>query len=148
MRLHGNRIPSKPVTRADGTPQQPTGADNEIWSYGEDAYPILVKYLNVREGLRDDLRIILRETHETGKPVMRPMFYEYPADETCATLKDQYMLGGRFLVAPVMRPGQRFRRVYLPEGHWKNVDTGETLTGGAWVDAPAPIDVMPVFERL
>ena len=148
MRLHGDRMPAKPVTSADGTPQQPTGADNEIWSYGEDAYPILVKYLNVREGLRSDLRSFMHETHETGKPVMRPMFYEYPADETCALLKDQYMLGGKYLVAPVMQPGQRARRVYLPEGSWKNVDTGETCNGGAWIDAPAPIDVMPVFEKL
>ena len=148
MRLHGDREPHETPARADGTPALFTGADNEIWSYGEDAYPILVKYLKVRESLRGDLRDIMRETHETGKPVMRPMFYEYPADETCALLKDQYMLGGKYLVAPVMQAGQRERRVYLPEGLWKNVDTGETCAGGAWVDAPAPIDVIPVFVKL
>ncbi|MBE0600666.1 MAG: alpha-glucosidase, partial [Firmicutes bacterium] len=44
-------------------------------------------------------------------------------------------------------PGQRERSVYLPKGAWKNVDTGETLDGGVWVTAPAPIDVMPVFQK-
>ena len=148
MRLHGDREPHQTPTRADGTPVLFTGADNEIWSYGEEAYPILVKYLQVRETMRDALRDIMQETHETGKPVMRPMFYNYPDDETCALLKDQYTLGNRYVVAPVMQPGQRERRVYLPQGLWKNVDTGQTQQGGAWVLAPAPLESMPVFEAI
>ncbi len=147
MRMHGDRLPEEPVTRADGSQTQPAGAPNEIWSYGEEAYPILVKYLRVREALRDYVRDAMRETHETGKPVMRPMFYEYPEDEACADLQDQYLFGSRYLVAPVMRAGQRSRRVYLPRGAWRNVDTGEILAGGGWVEVPAPLDVMPVFEK-
>lgn len=148
MRLHGDRVPARPLARKDGSPVQPTGADNEVWSYGEEAYPILVKYLNVREAMRDYVRGVMAETHETGKPVMRPMFYEYPGDEPCAELQDQYMFGSRYLVAPVMEAGKRSRRVYLPAGTWRNADTGETHRGGAWVDAPAPLDVIPVFEKI
>ena len=52
-------------------------------------------------------------------------------------------------VAPVMMPGARERRVYLPRGTWRNVDTGETLeSAGAFVTVPAPLDVMPVMERM
>ena len=51
MRLHGDRRPAQPVLRADGTPCLNSGADNEVWSFGEEAYPILVKYMRRREAL-------------------------------------------------------------------------------------------------
>jgi alpha-D-xyloside xylohydrolase len=141
-------MPVKPLARADGSAIQPTGADNEVWSYGEEAYPILVKYLNVRESMRGYVRETMLETHKTGKPVMRPMFYEYPSDETCAGLNDQDMFGARYLVAHVMEAGQRTRKVHLPAGMWRNVDTGETHPGGVRVDAPALLDTMPVFQKI
>ncbi len=81
MRLHGDRNPSKPFNHADGSPSMPTGADNEIWSYGEENTPILEKYIQFREAMRPYLRKLMNEVHEFGKPVMRTMFYEFPQDE-------------------------------------------------------------------
>ena len=58
------------------------------------------------------------------------------------------MLGDRWLVAPVVEPGARARRVYLPEGRWRD-DTGITHDGARWIaDVPAPLDRLPYFERL
>lgn len=149
MRLHGDRQPFEPIIAKDGTSREHTGAPNELWSYGERVYDILSKYLFIRENLRPYTREVMREAHETGKPVMRPMFYEFPQDELCYSLKDQYFYGSRYLVAPVMEAGMRERKVYLPSGAWKNVDTGEQIiTDGEWVKAPAPIDVLPVFEKI
>ena len=149
MRLHGDRQPGSKVYRKDGTQALFTGCDNEVWSYGEDAYPILKKYLMVRESLREYTRSVMREAHEEGKPPMRPMFYEFPEDDACVLLKDQYMYGGKYLVAPVMYAGMRGRAVYLPWGaSWKNIETGDVFPGGQTVQAPAPLGVMPVFERI
>ena len=58
------------------------------------------------------------------------------------------MFGGRYLVAPVMESGARTRSVYLPEGRWRNVDTGEVYEGAQRVTVPAPLEVIPVMERL
>lgn len=148
MRLHGDRQPAQPVYRKDGTPSLNSGSDNEVWSFGEEAYPILVKYLNRREELRSYVRQLMQEAHETGRPLMRAMCYEYPGDEALADVKDQYMFGSRYLVAPVMEPGARSRKVILPSGCWKNVDSGECIQGGTVIEAPAPLEVIPVFERL
>ena len=149
MRLHGDRQPFTKIIARDGTPREHTGADNELWSFGEEAYEILKKYLFVRESLRPYTHEVMAEAHEAGKPVMRPMFYEFPEDETCYTLKDQYLYGSRYLVAPVMTPGARERRLYLPRGTWRNVDTGETLeSAGVYFTVPAPLSVMPVMERM
>ncbi len=148
MRLHGDRQPSEPVCRKDGTRVLNSGSNNEVWSFGEEAYPILVKYLNRREALRGYIRELMKQAHEEGTPLMRAMWYEFPEDDRCGDLKDQYMFGSRFLVAPVLEPGARERPVYFPAGSWRNVDTGEVLQGGETRTAAAPLDVIPVFERL
>ena len=58
------------------------------------------------------------------------------------------MFGDKYLVAPVMEPGARERSVYFPAGSWKNVDTGEVVEGGQRLTVPAPLEVIPVFERV
>lgn len=148
MRLHGDRQPAQPVYRKDGTRVLNSGSDNEVWSFGEEAYPILVKYMRRREEMRDYVRSLMKEAHESGTPLLRGMFYEFPEDAECALLQDQYMFGGKYLVAPVMELGARNRKVYLPAGTWRNVDTGEVLQGGGFVMIPAPLEVIPVLERM
>ncbi len=148
MRLHGDREPHADVTYPDGKPALFTGANNEAWSFGDEAYDILAKYLHRRESLRGYVRDTMREAHEKGLPVMRAMFYAFPDDPECARLKDQYLFGERYLVAPVMEAGLRERSVYLPKGRWRNVDAGETLAGGGRVTIAAPLDVIPVLERM
>ena len=148
MRLHGDRQPSEPVCRKDGTRVLNSGSDNEVWSFGEEAYPILVKYMKRREELRSYIRELMKQAHEEGTPLLRAMWYEFTDDENCSDLKDQYMFGSRFLVAPVLEPEARERQVYFPAGRWRNVDTGEILEGGETRTAAAPLDVIPVFERL
>ena len=57
------------------------------------------------------------------------------------------MFGDRYLVAPVLAPGLRERQVYVPTGAWRNVDTGETVSGGQIITVPAPIELIPVLEK-
>ena len=148
MRLHGDRRPAQPVLRADGTPCLNSGADNEVWSFGEEAYPILVKYMRRREALRPYVRGLMLQAHETGAPLLRAMFYAFPGEAALDGLKDKYMFGEEYLVAPVLTPGARSRDVVLPGGwRWENVDTGEILEGGQTVRVPAPLDVIPVLRR-
>jgi alpha-D-xyloside xylohydrolase len=76
------------------------------------------------------------------------MFHEFPQDPVCWELGDQYMFGPDVLVAPVVRPGATSRRVYLPEGaSWTDLHSGAVHEGGQWIDAAAPLDVIPVFAR-
>ena len=90
----------------------------------------------------------MQEAHETGAPVMRPLFYEFPADKQAWLTEDCYMFGPDMLVAPVMEPGVTERSVYLPKGAtWKDAYTGKVYEGGQTVTVPAPIDVIPVLLR-
>ena len=76
------------------------------------------------------------------------MFYEVPEDPKCWALRDQYMLGSRYLAAPVLEADTFSRSVYLPAGTWRLVHTGEEYAGGRTVTVPAPLEEMPVFEKL
>ena len=151
LRLHGNKSPceSAPLDDRDwGGGFCHTGRDNELWSYGEDVYEILKHYVGVREQLKPYLKQVMREASENGSPVMRAMFYEFPDDPACWEADEQYMFGSSYLVAPVLYAGMTERDVYLPAGKWKNMATGEVLAGGQKVTVAAPLEVIPVFERV
>ena len=148
MRLHGNRLPFTPLTYPDGREALFTGGPNEVWSCGEEVYDILRKYMLLREKMRPYVRSLMEEAHAKGTPVIRTMFYEFPDDENCWDLKDQYMFGGDILVAPIVYENMYERSVYLPRGsRWTCARDGEIHEGGRTVSCEAPLDVIPVFFR-
>lgn len=150
FRMHGERSPwhEREQEFINNVRQLTSGQDNEVWSFGEDVYNILVKYLFIRERLRPYVRSLMQSAHETGSPVMRPLYYDFPTDPTAAQVEDCYMFGPDLLVAPVMEAGADTRRVYLPAGcTWTDAHTGASYPGGQFVTVPAPLDVIPVMVR-
>ena len=89
----------------------------------------------------------MRDAHEKGSPVMRPCFYDFPDDEKCWEVEDQYMYGAKYLCAPVLEPGVRKRMVYLPRGKWVALGEEAVQEGGVDVEVECPIERMPVFVR-
>ncbi len=148
MRLHGDREPHKaPMSDVRGG-RCASGADNEVWSYGEEVYEICKKYLFLRERMRPYTEALMKEAHEKGSPVIRPLFYGFPEDQRAWEVEDQYLFGGDILVAPILYSGQRERQVYLPAGtQWTHVWTGEKMEGGQTVTVDAPIDQIPLFVK-
>jgi alpha-D-xyloside xylohydrolase len=148
MRLHGLRLPGKEIIDSEGEVREWTGADNEVWSYGEEAYRIMVKFIQIREKMRDYTRSLMKEAHLKGTPVMRTLFFEFPEDKKCWDIMDEYMYGADILVAPVCHEHQLEREVYLPEDAvWIHAGTGETYEGGKTYSIPAPMETIPVFLK-
>lgn len=148
MRLHGDRSPSAEVLKKDGSRALNTGGNNEVWSFGEEAYIILAKYMELRETLRDYTRQLMKEAHENGAPIMRPLFFEFQNDENVWDIKDEYLYGPDILVAPIIYEGAMWRTVYLPKGtNWTDAHSGKNYEGGQTITVEAPIDVIPVFLR-
>jgi alpha-D-xyloside xylohydrolase len=133
----------QPIFRAHGSRRY-----NEVWSYGKAAEPILEKYLKLRYQLMPYIYSLAYSTHETGAPYMRALFMDFPDDPKVADLRDEYMFGPAFLVAPVTEQGVTSRAVYLPAGtDWYNYWTNEKVKGGQTIQVDAPIDVLPLFVR-
>lgn len=151
FRMHGDRGPYDIPALDDrdwGGGYLHTGQPNELWSYGEDNYKIMKKYYDIRISMHDYIRDLYREASENGSPLIRTMFYEFPEDKTCWELQDQYMFGSRYLAAPIFALNQFERDVYLPAGNWKLTSDGSVYEGGQTVHVAAPIDYMPVFEKI
>ncbi len=66
---------------------------------------------------------------QQGLPMMRAMLVEYPKDQNCWLVDDQYLLGSDLLVAPLFEEFNE-REVYLPEGVWYDYQTNKRYTGG------------------
>lgn len=148
MRIHGCRQPATQIINKAGEVREQTGADNEVWSFGEEAYSILKKFILIRESMRDYTRELMKEAHEKGSPLIRALFYEFPDDAPCWEIKDSFLFGPDILVAPICYPGARGRKVYLPSGaKWIHAGTGTEFAGGAYVEAQAGLDTLPVFLR-
>ena len=148
MRLHGYRWPIQPQVGTTGGATCLSGAPNEVWSYTDEVYEILKDYLFLREKMKPYIETIMRQAHEKGTPVMRPLFYDFPEDEKAWETEDAYMFGPDVLVAPVMYAGQTTRSVYLPAGAvWTNYWTGDKLEGGQTVSVEAPLEQIPLFMK-
>jgi alpha-D-xyloside xylohydrolase len=133
----------QPIFRTHGSRRY-----NEVWSYGKQAEPILEKYLRLRYELLPYTYSLAYKTYQDGAPYMRALFMDFPHDANVTDIRDEYMYGPAFLVAPVTEQGATSRKVYLPAGtDWYNYWTNEKLSGGQTVDVSAPIDTLPLFVK-
>lgn len=149
FRLHGKRLPYDTVNKQkDYDAFLPSCGDNEIWSFGEKAYGIMKKYILLRERLKPYIMEQMKKAHEEGTPVMRPLVYDFFWDQKVYNIGDEYLFGPKLLVAPVTGAGERIRKVYLPEGsRWTDAWTHETYEGGAWIEARADLERIPLYLR-
>lgn len=148
FRLHGFRLPYpvRDILNPDG--YCGSGGPNEVWSFGEEAYEIIRRYMYVREELKPYIMKQMKLASEDGTPVMRPLFYDFCGDKNVYDIGDEYMFGPDLLVAPVVELGARKRMVYLPEGcRWKDAGTGTVYDGGTRIEADAPLDTIPLFLK-
>ena len=148
FRLHGFRLPYpvRDILNPDG--YCGSGGPNEVWSFGEEAYEIIRRYMYVREELKPYIMKQMKLASEDGTPVMRPLFYDFCGDKNVYDIGDEYMFGPDLLVAPVVELGARKRMVYLPEGcRWKDAGTGMVYDGGTRIEADAPLDTIPLFLK-
>lgn len=81
-----------------------------------------------------------------GAPIVAPLEYFFPG-KGYADVKDQFMLGDSFMVAPMLSPGEGGRDVVLPAGKWR-ADDGKVYRGGKTIHVDVPLDRIPYFEKL
>jgi alpha-glucosidase len=117
----------------------------EPWAFGEPFESICRRWIELRTQLLPYIYTTAWQASQTGLPMMRPLSLAYPDDRRTYSLDDQFLFGDVLLAAPVSRPGQTTRRVYLPGGTWYDFWSGEKLSGQ--VQADAPLERMPVYVR-
>ncbi|MCB0629175.1 MAG: glycoside hydrolase family 31 protein [Saprospiraceae bacterium] len=104
------------------------------------------KAVEVREKSTPLIMALAGEAAKTGDPIIRAMEYEFPR-AGFAQIRDQFMLGERLMVAPVVEPGQHTRQVHIPAGEWR-ADDGSRIAGPKVITIEVPLDRLPYFEKL
>jgi alpha-glucosidase len=115
------------------------------WRVLDDRHLAAVKKsVRIREKFRDYILELAVRAAETGEPIMKPLEFNYPG-RGYADITDQFLLGDRLLVAPVLKKGAVSRKVVIPAGIWKSF-SGQTISGPDTVDVKAGLDDLPYFE--
>lgn len=101
------------------------------------------KAVGLRMEMNGYMEELLQEAGTTGEPLMRHMEYQFPG-QGFWDCTDQYMLGSRYLVAPVLDDTGR-RTVRLPRGTWISAD-GTRYKGPRVINVDVSDGSIPLFR--
>jgi alpha-glucosidase len=122
-------------------------AGQEPWAFGEECERISRQFIELRYHLLPYCYTALWQSARRGLPMMRPLVLAFQDDPHARGIDDQFMFGDAFLVAPILEPGVRARRAYIPQGRWYDFWSG-TLTAGPQITRlDAPLERMPLLVR-
>jgi alpha-D-xyloside xylohydrolase len=132
-----------PIMRAHGV-----DTSREMWLLGEESEQIQMNFLNLRYRLMPYIYSLAGDITHKDYTIMRALVMDFKHDKNTHLIDDQFMFGPAFLVNPVIEAGVKSRSVYLPNTKgWYDFWTGEFFNGGQYIDAPTPLDTMPLFVK-
>ena len=110
----------------------------EPWAFGPVHTAANREMIQLRYRLLPQIYTAFYQHGRDGRPVARPLVYEFQGDTAVYGISDEFTFGDHLLVAPVTREGQDTRPVYLPAGRWYRYPFDSLLDGGRTVTASAP----------
>ena len=88
------------------------------------------------------------ENYKTGKPLMRPLFFEESDNIDLMTYSDAYFWGDDFVIAPVLKPAEKTKKLYLPKtANWVDFYSKKKYEGGKEYEIKLKEDHIPTFVR-
>ena len=112
---------------------------------------IAKRFLRFRHKMIPYLYSASMDTSENGRALIEPLYFRYPREENAYKFKNEYFFGPELLVAPVTRKGDREKlavtKMWLPEGKWTDIFTGDEYEGGKTVETVRWLDSMPVLAK-
>lgn len=135
------------------THDQAFNNDRSPWNLAEkqnnqEIIRIACSFARLREKLRSYLWEEAKHCVQNYRPMMAHLCLDYPNDLNALNCNDQYMLGRKLLVAPIVEKEVSGREVYFPEGYWRNYFTQEIIHGCKKQYISCPITEAPVFEKV
>ncbi|MBF0547708.1 MAG: glycoside hydrolase family 31 protein [Candidatus Riflebacteria bacterium] len=123
--------------------------DKEPYAYGDSTERLVREAIKLRYKLLPFLYTEFYNCSQTGIPIMRPMFVEFPDVPEFHEVvgQKQFMIGENLLVAPVLSANDRFKKLFLPKGRWLEMDTKKVYEGPQWLIIDAPLEKIPLFIK-
>lgn len=108
----------------------------------------MVGYDKLRYRLMPYIYTTASDTWFHDGTIMRGLVMDFEHDPKVKDIKDEYLFGHAFLVAPVTQYKARARQVYLPAGaDWYDFYSGARHAGGQSLTVSAPATQIPLFLR-
>lgn len=124
-----------------------SAARREPWIFGEPFTGIIRNYLKFRYQLMPYLYSLAWQTSQTGLPFIRPLFWLDMEDRNLWEIEDSFLLGDQLLLAPVLKPEEAWRRIYLPKGKWISWWDGNQYQGPGTVEMKVTLDNIPLLVK-
>ncbi len=127
-------------------------AERRIWAYPEPYSSVLRSAFQLREAMQPYLYTEARRTYDTGVAFLRPLYYNWPEDDSAYTSRNEYTFGDQMIVSPVTTPADRVtalatEQVWLPQGEWIEWPTGRRFTGPVTAQRSFTISQIPVYVK-
>jgi alpha-D-xyloside xylohydrolase len=121
----------------------------EPWHYGPEVEARTRAIIELRYRLLPYIYSMASQVTRKGSSLMRPLVMDFADDPAALDQAHSFMFGKAIHVAPVLKPGVKTWKVYLPKnnGGWHDFWTGEHRAGGAYYDVDAPLDRIPLHVR-
>jgi alpha-glucosidase len=120
---------------------------HEAWVDGPEHEALRRAAIEERYRLLPYLYTVAEENARTGAPIMRPVFFEFPAAKAFYTNDRDFLLGPDLLVAPAVDERLDARTFALPPGAWYDARGGTRHGGGDTITLPAAPTATPLFVR-
>lgn len=112
----------------------------------EDHLKICVDMAKLHKRLGEKIFELAKEASITGEPIIRNMEYVFPGNGY-EKISDQFMLGDKILVAPVLIKGAVTKEVVFPEGIWVG-DDDSVVEGPCIKTVEAPLSRLPWYKKI
>ncbi|XP_015240151.1 PREDICTED: neutral alpha-glucosidase AB isoform X4 [Cyprinodon variegatus] len=121
----------------------------EPWLFGPENTALIREAVRQRYTFLPYWYQLFYHAYQTGEPVMRPLWVEYPQDPATFALDDEFLLGRDLLVHPVTEEGARGVTAYLPgkDEVWFDIHTFQKHNGVQNLYIPVTMSSIPVFQR-
>uniref|UniRef100_A0A667Y995 Glucosidase alpha, neutral C n=1 Tax=Myripristis murdjan TaxID=586833 RepID=A0A667Y995_9TELE len=122
----------------------------EPWLFGDEVTAAIRAVIQQRYCLLPYWYTLFHQAHTSGLPPLRPLWVEFPREQSTFTVDNQYMIGGALLACPVTEPGAQEVTVVLPGTSeiWYDVHSAETYKGGKTLTLPVTLDTVSVDPHL
>lgn len=125
-------------------------ANKGPWAIDDTLTAVWRMYAILHDNLLDYTYQCVKAAHDTGMPVMRPLFLAYPDQKQAWDNWQTYLYGPDILVCPAWQDDDVVtQKVYLPAGEqWIDAwDTANVLDGGQTVAVQCPVYKIPIYIR-
>lgn len=126
-------------------------AGKEPWNFPLEIHSIMNEFLRLRHKMVPYLYTMNYLSHK-GRPLMSPMYYDYPEEWDAYMVNNQYYFGTEMIVAPITSPNIKGInmgkvKVWLPKGTYFDIFTDTIYSGDRLVDMYRDNTSIPVLAK-